>query len=214
MGHDVPSDPELEPDNCFMTHDEAAILHNCALLLPGAWVDIGSRFGWTTVHIEHAGCDVIAIDPEYNSWNGLKRAQYNISVSRAGKGSIALIGNTSKEFFSGCTDQLQFDGVCIDGNHDSPHPLEDAIGALRHLKPKGFVVFHDFWGKPIRDGAEYLVSQGLKCKTYSTPNGMAVCWRGSVEPPEHVPDSSINWARVWSGRAPECPFVNSNVSIR
>jgi hypothetical protein len=30
MGHDVPSDPDFDPNCGFLTHDEAAILFACA----------------------------------------------------------------------------------------------------------------------------------------------------------------------------------------
>lgn len=97
-------------------------------------------------------------------------------------------------------------GFMIDGDHDSPQPLNDARGALAHLADTGVIVFHDFWGKPIRDGVEYLIEQGLKCRVYNTPAGMAVCWRGDFTPPDHVADPAIDWAQVRASRAPEWNF--------
>lgn len=202
MGHDVPSDAEVEPDCGFLLHDEAAILHACAKRAGGSWVDIGSRFGWSSHAINcHEVGFIVSIDPLYKSddYKLLSR------VSLPGVRSSVNAG-TSDEFFAVCG-EWTFDGFMIDGNHDSPFPLNDAKNAAAHLKETGVIIFHDFWGRPIREGVEYLMDNGFSCRIYNTPNGMAVCWRGNFQPPDHVADPTIDWKRVRRGRAPEFNFA-------
>src|SRR6185436_7590769 len=172
-GHDVPSDPDFEPDCCYFTFDEAAILYNVAKQIRGTWVDIGSRLGWTAAHLMAAGCRVMAVDPEYKEPKFFKRFQQNL---RGLQGFCMPYSQTASEFIAD-SGTFAFDGFVIDGNHDFPEPLNDAKGCLSIAKPDCVMVFHDLLGQPIRDAVQYLAGQGFNCKEYSTPNGVAVCWR-------------------------------------
>jgi len=60
------------------------------------------------------------------------------------------------------------------------------------------IMLHDLWGKPIRDAADWLVSQGWQRKVYFTPNGVACVWRGlpDFEAPDHVRDPAIDWRGI------------------
>jgi len=206
MGHEVLSDAICEPDCTFMTDDEAALLYDCARRLNGEWVDIGSRFGWTSAHIAAAGAGVICVDPHFSVPELASRFRGNFGVLPRG---VRVFDGESIEFFVDLPKLAEpqfFDGICIDGNHDSPEPLNDARNALAHLKETGVIILHDFWGQPVRDAVNFLIDAGLKCRIYNTPNGMAVCWRGDFEAPDHKPDPAINWAEVRSGRAPEFDF--------
>jgi hypothetical protein len=195
LGHDIPSDPDYEPDNCFISHDEAAILWNCARAAPGLWVDIGCRFGWTSAHIASAGVQVAAIDQAliveqlYNRFDSNMHYFWprliTVIEAPAAEG-LALLASTDK----------LFSGFCIDGNHDSPEPVNDARGCLKIAAQDCCMVFHDFRGRPIRDAVRYLMNQGFKSRVYWTPAMMAVCWRGYFVPPVHVRDPKIDWAMV------------------
>lgn len=68
-------------------------------------------------------------------------------------------------------------GVCIDGDHESPWPVNDARNAHEWLEMRGLVVFHDAKGQPVIDGVEWLHGQGYKIKHYPTTHGVTVCWR-------------------------------------
>ncbi len=207
MGHDVPSDPDFEPECGFMTHDEAAILYNCGERAPGEWVDIGARLMWTSSYLAYALRFVLSVDPAFKNPAFRSRAAENLWLLDQHE-LIYLFPMTSKEFFAGPVNTFNcISGVCIDGNHDRPEPLNDAKGALAHLPETGVIVFHDFWGDPIREGVNYLLDRGLKCRVYDTPNGMAVCWRGDFTPPHHIPDPAIDWAAVRRGRASEFDFT-------
>jgi hypothetical protein len=205
LGHDIPSDPDFDPRCGFMSHDEAAILYNCAKQVGGRWIDIGSRFGWTTAHLIEAKCQVWAVDREYCNPQFKDRAIENLS--HWPRSSYVLVDVTAQDFLSGGTGGIE--GFVIDGDHDDPQPLLDAKGCLRlaNPNPAAVFVFHDFYGKPIRDGVNFLIDQGLKCRIYDTPNGMAVCWRGEFTPPHHVPDPKIDWAGVRLSRCPDFDFA-------
>lgn len=206
MGHSVLSDSIYEPDCGFMTHDEVAILHECAKRTGGDWVDIGSRFGWTSAHIA-LNARVICVDPHFVVPELAGRFLGNFGGALPD--GVRVFHGNSMEFFTKLQETIEprfYDGICIDGNHDDPEPLNDAVNALAHLKETGVIILHDFWGRPVRDAADFLIDSGLKCRVYDTPNGMAVCWRGEFHAPDHVADPAINWAQVRSGRAWDFDF--------
>lgn len=197
-GHSVPSDwSDKSIDdpifglykNCGMlTHDEAAIVYNIARRRPGLWLDIGSHTGWSTAHIAGA---VVGIDPMYGVAEFRKRADDNL---RRAKVSAMLLNLTSRSFFeeNSLWRKGQFTGIVIDGDHTDGEPQLDARNALLALKDGGVIVFHDFIGRPVREAVDYLISQGLKCRVYTTPHMMAVCWQGDeFVPPNHRPDPNL-----------------------
>ena len=184
-GHDAPSDPDFEPNCTFWTHDEAAILYNVVKQTEGAWFDIGSRFGWTTAHIAAAGASrVIGIDTIYAYTSPLLRAICNTEFVRRN-----ITFDHSREGLSGGI------GCVIDADHDSPWPMNDARWAVHPDRMHKVILFHDFWGQPIRDAVSWLMD-GYQCRIYNTPNGVALLWRGlpNFVPPDHTPDPIVQWA--------------------
>lgn len=229
LGHSVPSDATYEPECCFMTFDEGAILMECARRIGGDWLDVGARVGWSTAHITMAGVKSVGgIDPCFANEMMLSKFLGQASCRehtgpppkvncgayyhRATMHSSPPIPYTFEEVLKAewnpsFYNKTLYDGFMIDGNHDSPFPLNDAKNAAAHLKETGVIIFHDFWGRPIREGVEHLMDNGFACRIYNTPNGMAVCWRRNFQPPDHVADPAIDWKRVRRGRAPEFDFA-------
>jgi len=208
MGHDAISDRDFEPNCTFMLHDEAAILYSIAARMGGRWADIGARLGWTAAHLAAAGCSVEAIDPELAQQPFFARFTRNLRQCGL-LGSVTSSALTSDEYFGTHFqggDDGELDGACIDGNHDAPHPQRDAQLAAVNLADNGVIVFHDFWGKPIRDGVDCLLGMGFKARVYDTPNGMAACWIGNFTPPDHIPDPAIDWVNVRRSRARDFDF--------
>lgn len=204
LGHDAPSDPDFEPECTFWTHDEAAILYHIAKSRPGHWLDIGARFGWTAAHLIAAGARVTLVDPELKYQAQSARMESNLRDYWGWVESVKAMD--SEEFFVGRNFQWT-EGFVIDGNHDSPHPLRDAKNCYVWHKASSLIVFHDFWGRPIREGVEWIMQRGWSCRVYDSPNGVAVCWRDTLwTPPDHVPDPRIDWAQVRQHRAPEFDF--------
>lgn len=203
-GHDAPSDPDFDPGCTFWTHDEIAILY-AALNGPHtagkATVDVGCRFGWTSraIHLATGG-RVICVDPALIMPAYLCRFELS-----AVPGVVATV--TAAEFLESCRSaEARYGAFVIDGNHDSPEPLNDARGALAAADPDCIIFFHDFWGRPIREGVDFLIDRGFNARIYSTPNGVACCWRGFAgwTPPRHEPDPDIDVFR--SLLAPEFDF--------
>ncbi len=193
-GHAVPSDPQYEPGCGFMTHDEAAILYHIAKRKPGTWVDIGSRLGWTAAHIiaagEGKGNTVYSVDPAY-------QVEEFAALAQSQCPEMIMQATTSHHFLNGTHYEDFFDGFVIDGDHDFPTPMLDAIAADKRAKPDAVIVLHDFMGRPIQDAVVYLMAMGWNCRIYDTPNGMACCWRGEgFKPPHHVPDNRIAWDSI------------------
>lgn len=189
-GHDIPSDPDYDPACGYWSHDEAAILYTVARAVGGTWLDIGARFGWTAAHVAVAGVRMVhCIDPHFTKTEFRERFALN---TKGKEKQLLILPWTSTEFFSNWRRQM-YSGIVIDGNHDEPEPLNDAMNAALKLEPRAVILLHDFLGKPTRDAANWLLDAGFKCRIYWTPNLVALCWRGAFVPPEHIGDKNILW---------------------
>jgi hypothetical protein len=188
LGHDAPSDPDYEPECCFWTHDEAAILYNVACRVGGIWVDVGSRFGWTTAHIASAPrvSAAVAFDPICDSEYAQGRFLENMRRWEHVAPQCTVAGTISLDEAKG------IDGFVIDGDHGAPAPLFDAMKAEQ--AGARVILLHDFWGQPIREAARWLMGEGFQLRIYWTPCGVACLWRGDdFQPPDHQRDESIDW---------------------
>jgi hypothetical protein len=191
LGHDIPSDPQYDPNCGYWSHDEAAILFAVASRKRGHWVDVGSRFGWTTAHILAAGNFVTAVDHCYTEKHLEQRFKDNLQSM----GAIQLLIFPAKSAYLWASNPgVLFDGAVIDGDHDSPQPLLDAQGVVKHGAE--VVLFHDFLGKPIQDAVTWMQNEGFKSRVYWTPAGVALCWRGDFQPPDHRPDPRVDWEEI------------------
>ena len=200
FGHDVLSDWGDKADDdpifgiykrCgFWTHDEVAILYNIAKQLGGRWLDIGGHTGWTAAHVAAAGCEVHSIEPMYRGEYGMewnRRLIENFSDLNGQILPATFHAIRSDEFFA--VNVPDFKGVVIDGDHDRPHPLNDAIESANR---SNLILFHDAIGEPAQEGIRYLVEHGFNLKIYETPHVVACCWHGDFEPPHHVPDPRVS----------------------
>lgn len=190
-GHDMPSDPDFEPECGFWTHDEAAILFNVAKQIGGRWIDVGARFGWTGAHLIEAGCQVTLVDPDQRFRERQSRLESNLDQH-----FWTSVEQVVAKPFEECILSGEFNGVVIDGCHSEPAPLDDAINAYGHVKDDGVILFHDTWGAPTHRGIRWLMDCGYQCRMYDTPNGVALLWNPELTftPPEHISDPNVNWA--------------------
>lgn len=184
LGHDVPSDPDFWPDCGYLTHDEAAILYHWALALPGPWVDIGARLGWSTAHIAVSGNVVFAVEPELYLDTFFQRFSDNMRESSTRVGRCPC---KSKDVLL----PQGIVGALIDGDHDDPNPFNDAQLLFPRMAARCAILFHDYMGPSVWGAAKALVQQGFRYRVYWTPNMMCVCWRGDIEPVEHRPDPHV-----------------------
>jgi len=205
MGHDVLSDfaDKADDDPVFGVHkrcgfwtlDEAAILYNCASQFGGPALDIGGHTGWTGAYLaDSVKSFVLIIDPMYSNDLFLSRTHENLHSYLSGGGlsvppTVMAIPSTSSDYFK--DNKSKFSVIVIDGNHSAPYPLEDAQNSAKHLTDRGLILLHDYRGEPIKEAYRWLLANGFQGKTYRTPNGVAVCWRGEFTPPMHVHDPGI-----------------------
>lgn len=210
--HDCPSDPDFDPDCTSWTHDEAAILYTVAFIMGGDWLDLGCRFGWTSAHIAAAGGKVTCVDPMLKLQAQQSRFELNMEPWFEG---VLLVSHFTAEQFLHIGREMKnagqyshdlYDGFVIDGCHDAPEPLNDAMGCAKLAKPTAVIMLHDFWGQPVRDAVTWLLDNGWKARVYWTPNGVACCWKGEFEPPVHHGDARIFLA-MSGGRFPDFNFA-------
>ena len=167
--------------------EEAAILYHCAKRAKGTWLDIGANVGWTTAHMATPDNRLVAVDPI------LKRQEFQTRFEENMAHCWSVLDHashlTSHDWFYGRA--LKYAGVCIDGDHMSPHPQMDACNASAHLSKTGVILLHDVLGDPVQKAVLWLQDNGFRTRIYLTPHVVACCWRGDFTPPDHVPEPAL-----------------------
>jgi len=179
----------------FLSRDEAHILYNTALKFKGEKaLEIGCWLGWSACHLALAGVKLDIVDPLL-----AKRAFYKSvrnSLQAAGViDSINLVAGYSPQSVEELAAKLQtkWPLIFIDGNHDAPGPLNDAIACEQLAAPDALILFHDLAAPDVVEGLDYFKQKGWQTMVYQTMQIMGVAWRGNVEPVIHVPDPKVNW---------------------
>ncbi|HEY9622201.1 MAG TPA: TylF/MycF/NovP-related O-methyltransferase [Crinalium sp.] len=179
----------------FLSRDEAHILYNTALQFKGKRaLEIGCWLGWSACHLALAGVELDVVDPL------LAKPEFYQSVSEslnlAGVlNSVNLVSGYSPQAVQDLSAQHQrkWSLIFIDGNHDTPGPLEDAIACEQLAEPDALIVFHDLASPEVTEGLDYLKQRGWNTLVYQTMQIMGVAWRGNVQPVHHQPDPRIAW---------------------
>ena len=179
----------------FVNRDEAHILYNTALLFKGkAALEIGCFFGWSACHLALGGVMLDVIDPGLGDpvvsksvIDSLRGAGVLDRVKlRVGKSphAVTVLGDSTRR---------TWDLIFIDGNHNFPAPVNDAVICEEYASPDCMILFHDLYSPNVTEGLRYLHDRGWKTKIYYTSQVMGVAWRGNVHPIEHTPDPTANW---------------------
>jgi glycosyltransferase involved in cell wall biosynthesis len=175
----------------FLNRDEATLLHNIALQFAGKRaLEIGSWLGWSTAHLALAGVTVDVIDPAHDdpSFRTIVEQslaccgvsdRVNLTNGRSPE-RIAELGGKWSLFF-------------IDGDHESPGPVRDALACLPFANDDCAFVFHDLAAPAVAAGLRVLAEKGFHIVVYQTAQIMAMAWRGDVTPIAHVPDPDVAW---------------------
>lgn len=178
----------------FLSRDEAHILYHTALQFSGKRsLEIGCWMGWSACHLALAGVELDVIDPM------LDRSEFYQSVSQ----SLATAGVLERvNLVAGYSPQRveelaqqehRWSLIFIDGNHETPRPLEDAIACEPYAEGDAAILFHDLASPDVAEGLDYLKQRGWHTLIYQTMQIMGIAWRGNVQPVVHEPDPSISW---------------------
>jgi predicted O-methyltransferase YrrM len=179
----------------FLSRDEAHILYNTALNHSGyRALEIGCWLGWSACHLALGGVELDVIDPALGDpiWFG------NVMISLRAAGvydRVRLIPGASPEMtlrLAGLERQ-SWGLIFIDGDHDRPGPLRDAMAAHLVATPDAIVLFHDLASPEVAEGLEFLRQEGWNTMIYQTMQIMGVAWRGAARPVGHIPDPAIAW---------------------
>jgi predicted O-linked N-acetylglucosamine transferase (SPINDLY family)/cephalosporin hydroxylase len=184
-----------QPTVGFLSRDEAHILYNTALKFKGKKaLEIGCWLGWSACHLALAGVELDVVDPL------LERSEFYESVSNSLRAagvldSVNLISGYSPQKVEELAAQLQrkWTLIFIDGNHDAPGPLNDAIVCEQLAEADALIFFHDLASPDVAQGLDYLKQRGWNTMIYQTMQIMGVAWRGNVEPVRHQPDPKVSW---------------------
>lgn len=179
----------------FLTCDEAHLLYNFALQFRGRRaLEIGCWYGWSACHLALAGVELDVVDPLLDRPD--VRESVEASLRAAGvREHVRLVAGHSPAAVEDLArrEQRRWSLIFIDGDHDAPGPLRDAIAAAAFAAADAAVVFHDLAAPDVARGLEYLREQGWQTRIYQTMQIMGLAWRGSVSPVPHEPDPGIVW---------------------
>lgn len=179
----------------FLSRDEAHILYNTALQFRGQRaLEIGCWMGWSACHLALAGVELDVVDPL------LERPEFFDSVSQSLTAAGVRDRVTLYPGFSPGTvqalaaqEQRRWSLIFIDGNHEAPGPLEDAIACELLATEDALIIFHDLSSPDVAQGLDYLRDRGWNTLVYQTMQIMGVAWRGNVKPIHHTPDPAVSW---------------------
>ncbi|HEY9799803.1 MAG TPA: TylF/MycF/NovP-related O-methyltransferase [Leptolyngbyaceae cyanobacterium] len=180
----------------FVSRDEAHILYNTALKFRDKKaLEIGCWYGWSACHIALAGVELDVIDPL------LDQADIYESVSNSLRDAgvletVNLVSGYSPQKVEELAEQLQrkWSFFFIDGSHDAPCPLNDAIVCEKFAENDALILFHDLTCPDVVQGLDYLKNQGWNTMIYQTMQIMGVAWRGNIQPVQHHPDPQMDWS--------------------
>ena len=179
----------------FLSRDEAHILYNTALKFAGKpALEIGCWLGWSACHLALAGVELDVVDPMLGREDFLGSVTSSLTMA----GVIDRVNLIPGYSPAAVVDLVQAQNrqwslIFIDGNHEVPGPLEDAIACAQFAAPDAMILFHDLAAPAVAQGLDYLKSQGWQTMVYQTMQIMGVAWRGDVQPVAHQPDPSVNW---------------------
>ena len=186
---------DRQPIVGFLSRDEAHILYNTALQFRGKRaLEIGCWLGWSACHLALADVALDVVDPLLEA--PAFYSSVDESLTAAGvRSRVNLIAGYSPQRVEelAATHSRQWSLIFIDGDHDAPAPLQDAIACEPLAAEDAIILFHDLASPEVAAGLDYLKQRGWNTMVYQTMQIMGVAWRGAVQPIAHRPDPAIDW---------------------
>jgi len=186
---------QRQPTVGFLSRDEAQILYNLALQFEGKRaLEIGCWVGWSACHLALAGVELDVVDPLLERPEFFETVQASLTAAGVSD-RVNLVPGYSPQAVQQLAQQAQRQWalIFIDGNHEAPGPLEDAIACAQYAAPDALIVFHDLASPEVSAGLDYFKQQGWQTLVYQTMQIMGIAWRGNVHPIAHQPDPKVNW---------------------
>lgn len=179
----------------FLNRDEAHILYNTALKFRGKTaLEIGCWLGWSACHLALAGVELDVIDPVLENGDFYESVKQSLSAAGVLESVRLRAGYSPQEVENLATElNRQWSLIFIDGNHEAPGPITDAIACEKYAAQDAIILFHDLNSPDVAQGLDYFKEKGWKTLIYQTAQIMGVAWRGNVEPVEHYPDPVVEW---------------------
>ena len=161
---------ERYPRMGFLSRDEAAIVHNTALMFKGKKaLEIGCWRGWSTAHLLSAGVhldvvDLILDDPVAaeelaaiaKGLGASRRTTFNPGSSDV---VVPQLAKEKKRLWS-----LMF----IDGDHEAPAPANDARLCAQFAAKDALMIFHDLASPDVADALGAMRQLGWNTQVYQT----------------------------------------------
>jgi predicted O-linked N-acetylglucosamine transferase (SPINDLY family)/glycosyltransferase involved in cell wall biosynthesis/predicted O-methyltransferase YrrM len=186
---------QRQPEVGFLSRDEVHILYNTALQFSGKKaLEIGCWLGWSACHLATAGVQLDVIDPLLSRTEFYQSVQQSLTAAGVMK-TVNLVAGYSPQKVEelATTQQHQWSLIFIDGNHNAPGPLQDAIICEKLAAEDAIILFHDLASPDVAQGLAYFKQKGWQTMIYQTMQIMGVAWRGNVIPIQHQPDPKVNW---------------------
>jgi predicted O-methyltransferase YrrM len=180
----------------FVSRDEANILYNIALMFRDQpALEIGCWMGWSTCHLALGGVKQLDVIDPILFQDDIRESVVQ-SLRLAGvMNRVKLVGGSTPQAVHDLAAKREFKWplIFIDGNHEDPGPLQDAMACEIHAPQDAMIVFHDLAAPAVAMGLDYLRDAGWKTLVYQTMQIMAVAVRGNIAPLIHHPDPKIQW---------------------
>jgi glycosyltransferase involved in cell wall biosynthesis/predicted O-methyltransferase YrrM len=178
----------------FLSRDEAQILYNTALQFQGKpALEIGCWLGWSACHLALADVKLDVIDPLLESPAFYSSVHESLSAAGVRSRVNLVPGYSPQQVEALAAHSRQWSLIFIDGDHDAPAPLQDAIACEPFAAEDAIILFHDLASPDVAAGLDYLKQRGWNTMVYQTMQIMGVAWRGNVQPIAHRPDPAIDW---------------------
>jgi glycosyltransferase involved in cell wall biosynthesis len=145
---------QRQPTVGFLSRDEAHILYNTALQFSGKKaLEIGCWLGWSACHLAAAGVKLDVIDPLLSRTEFYQSVQQSLTAAGLIQKVNLIPGYSPQKVEEVATTMQQtWSLIFIDGNHDAPGPLQDAIICEQLAAEDAIILFHDLASPNVAQG--------------------------------------------------------------
>jgi len=164
----------------FLSRDEAHLLYNNALQFGGRRaLEIGCFLGWSTCYLALAGVELDAIDPLLAKADFLESVSASLDAAGVRRAVHLHPGSSPGLVQEVATrPERRWALIFIDGDHQRPGPVQDAMACAAFAEADAMVLFHDLAAPDVAQGLDYFRDQGWQTMIYHTMQIMGVAWRG------------------------------------